>query len=141
MTDDITAHRARRGLPILVPRRIEKEITFCGHRAKVACDGMCHKAWGLNSRPRISLSDNVDDVVWLSDSELGDAPTDPGTSEGDHSKPDSVRGAQDVNKWCVRECERMSMSAPDEWRNPLQIRDWSRRRYNIPSSDPDRRSL
>jgi hypothetical protein len=118
--------------------RIEKLITFCGQTANVACDGNCAKAWGSSHRPRVQLSDVVDDFVWLADHELNDAPVDPGTYEGGDAKPLEVTGPNDLNRWCVRECERMSMSEPGEWQRPLPLRDFSRRLYNIPSSDPAR---
>ena len=115
-----------------------KNITYFGQRTRVACDGNCAKAWGMNSRPRVQLSGNPDDYAWLADGELGDAPTDPGTYEGGHAKPLTVRGPEDMNKWCVRECERCVMSEPGCADEPLELRDFSRRFYNIPSSDPDR---
>lgn len=112
--------------------RLEKDITFCGQPAKIACDGNCGKAWGLNSRPRIGLSSNVDDYAWLADDELGEAPADPGTHEGGHIKPSSVRRPEDMNKWCARECERCVMSSPGQSKEPLALRDFSRRVYNLP---------
>lgn len=120
--------------------RIEKLITFVGQTAKVACDGNCSKAWGGSERPRVQLSNNVDDFAWLADGELGEAPRDPGTYEGIdmEGKPTRVTGPDDLNRWCVRECERMSMSSPGTWRQPLPVRDFSQRLYNIPSSDPAR---
>ncbi len=81
-----------------------KCIQFCGQPAAIACDGVCSKAWGMNSRPRVQLSDNVDDYEYLSDNELGEAPVDPGIYEGDCAKP--VGDGQYLNKWCARECER-----------------------------------
>src|ERR1043166_4419706 len=98
-------------------KRIEKLITFCGQRAKVACDGNCSKAWGNSRRPRVQLSDNVDDYAFLADGERGDAPVEPGTYEGlaMEAKPTNATGPDDVNRWCVRECERMAMSNPGEW--------------------------
>jgi len=57
---------------------MEKIILYFGQDAKVACDEKCNKAWGVSSRPCESLSDDPDDIVWLSDSELGDAPENPG---------------------------------------------------------------
>ncbi len=115
--------------------RIEKLITYCGQTAKVACDGNCTKAWGINNRPRVKLSDNDDDYALLADDELGDAPADPGTYEGGHAKPENATGPDDLNKWCVRECERMIMSMPDEWSKPPALKDLSKRIYNKPSSD------
>ena len=119
--------------------RFEKRITFCGQPARVACDGLRSKAWGLSMRPRIMLSEtDPDDKAWLADDELNDAPVDPGTSEGGHHKPRAARGPGDMNKWCVRECERCVMTGPGELNAPLKLRDFSRRLYNIPSSDPAR---
>lgn len=46
---------------------------FCGQSALLVCDRKCNKAWG-EDRPQEQLSDNEDDVVWLADDELGDAP-------------------------------------------------------------------
>jgi hypothetical protein len=69
---------------------------------------------GSNSHPRVQLSGHVDDFAWLADGELGDAPADPGTYEGlaMEGKPATVTGPDDLNRWCVRECERMSVSEP-----------------------------
>lgn len=110
--------------------RLEKLIMFCGQRARVACDGLCSKAWGISTRPRVALSDDPDDFAWLADGELGEAPADPGTSEGCDSKPVSVSGPDDINRWCVRECERMVMSAFGESDRPLPLRDFSQRISN-----------
>lgn len=99
----------------------EAFITYMSQKAKVACDGNCGKAWGVNTRPKRQLSDDPDDYVYLADSELGDAPINPGTYEGGHAKPESV--AEFPNKWCVRECERCEMSAPGKWELPLVLPD------------------
>ena len=111
--------------------RFEKLITFFGQRAKVACDGLCAKAWGSDARPRVLLSNegDGDDFAWLSDDELGAAPLDPGTTEGGDSKP--LSPAEFPNRWCVRACERCSMSRPGESHIPLNLRDFSRRFYNF----------
>lgn len=106
---------------------MEKEIVFCGQTVKVACDEKCNKAWGINSRPSIQLSNDVDDNCYLSDNELGEAPADPGTYEGDCAKPD-CREAM-MNKWCVRECERCRMVDLGE---KIELRDFSKRVYNQP---------
>jgi hypothetical protein len=121
------------------PRRFEKLITFCGQKAKVACDGRCDKAWGIDKRPRVQLGDgsNPDDYVWLSDDEVGEAPTDPGTYAGDHAKPIGATGAEHMNKWCVRECERCEMSEPGMYHEVLELRDFSRRHYNIAPHNRD----
>ena len=120
--------------PIPPARLLEKRITFFGQAAKVACDGRCSKAWGINSRPSVQLSDDEDDFYWIPDGELPDAPADPGTTEGDHAKPLVVQSAADMNKWCVRECERCAMSDPGAVDAPLKLRDFSQRRYNKPQS-------
>ena len=114
---------------------LEKRITFFGQAAKVACDGRCSKAWGINSRPSVQLSDDEDDFYWIPDGELPDAPADPGTTEGDHAKPLVVQSAADMNKWCVRECERCAMSDPGAADAPLKLRDFSQRRYNKPQKN------
>lgn len=109
---------------------IVKHITFCGQPAVHACDAVCSKAWGINNRPRIEYDANdPDDYAYRSDDELVSAPADPGTYEGGHAKPRSVSGPDDINKWCVRECERSQLLRPGE---PIVLRDFSRRRYNQP---------
>lgn len=105
------------------------DILFCGNACRVTCDSACEKAWGINSRPRVSLSRNPDDYAFLADDEVGFAPDDPGTYEGGHGKP-MHPGRH--NKWCVRECERCEMHKPSE---TLMIRDFSKRRYNIPRKE------
>jgi hypothetical protein len=107
----------------------EKLITYVGQTAKVACDGKCEKAWGLNNRPREQLSDVEDDYAFMADRQLGIAPIDPGTSEGNDSKPMSAK--EFPNKWCVRECERCSMSQPGESHLPLMVKSFETRVYNI----------
>lgn len=120
-------------------KRFEKRLTYCGQEAKVACDGVCKKAWGINFRPRLQLSPQDDDYAWLADGELGEAPADPGTYEGGHAKPVNAEGPEAMNKWCLRECERCKMSKPDRADDFLVLPDFSRRIYNITSSDPERK--
>jgi hypothetical protein len=105
---------------------LAKSIQYCGQKAVFACDLVCSKAWGITSRPNLQLSEDEDDVEWLSDSELGDAPVDPGTYEGGHAKPRNTDEAP--NKWCVRECERGSISLPGHDR--VVTTDFSRRVRN-----------
>ena len=105
-------------------------VIYFGQPMTVACDRQCDKAWGINNRPRKYLSANEDDYEFLADGELGNAPVDPGTYEGDHAKP--LRPSQFPNKWCVRECERCSMSRPNEFDKPLKLYDYSQRVYNKP---------
>lgn len=110
---------------------LTKAITFCGRQVTVACDGQCHKAWGINTRPHLQLTDHEDDYAFPADHELGFAPADPGTTEGDQGKPCSSVATDPaiINKWCVRECERMSMH---DVGSPITLRTFDKRRYNIP---------
>ena len=109
---------------------MEKLITYCGQPAKVGCDEKCEKAWGLNSRPKVQLSeDDYDDYYFLADDELGIAPVNPGTYEGGCAKPTSK--SEIPNKWCVRECERCEMSNPNQSHLPLKLPDFSKRNYNL----------
>lgn len=107
-----------------------KLIQYFGQPAKVNCDRNCAKAWGINNRPKVQLSDDPDDYEFLADHELGDAPKDPGTYEGRDAKPLSP----DVfpNRWCIRECERCAMSHPEQWDLPLELPSFAERRPNIP---------
>ena len=107
-----------------------KAIIYFGQPCALACDGNCGKAWGINNRPRVQLSTDPDDYAFLADGELGDAPTDPGTYEGRDGKP---QGRDYLNKWCARECERSAIA--DQWQL-VELRDFSRRLYNLPSSEP-----
>jgi hypothetical protein len=104
-----------------------KQIRWFGSEVTLACDGKCTKAWGLNCRPKVELDpSDPDDVAWLADDELGDAPQDPGTYEGGHAKPE---GPHEMNKWCARECERSEIF--DEGKE-VTARDFSQRMYNQP---------
>lgn len=110
---------------------ITKSIKFCGQQATHACDGKCNKAWGMNGRrPRVQLSDDVDDFAYLSDTEVGEAPIDSGWYEGDQGKPRDAKGPEDINKWCVRECERAWISPPGRPDATPELRDFSVRFYN-----------
>lgn len=105
-------------------------VTYFGQRMRVVCDRNCAKAWGINSRPRIELSNDEDDYAFLADGELGDAPEDPGTYEGGFGKP--LSPDEFPNKWCVRECERCARSKPGEYEEDLLPIDLSKRDYNMP---------
>ena len=106
---------------------VKKEIFCYGNNVIVACDEKCNKAWGINNRPKKVLDkDNPDDYAFLSDTELGEAPQDPGTYEGGHGKPSTPE--EKPNKWCIRECERMELFKPTE---TITLRDFSKRRFNI----------
>ena len=90
---------------LLHPQR----ITFCGQQVDVACDRRCDKAWGRDIRPRKQLSENPDDYVCVSDSDLGRAPFPSNSTEGDQGKPSGTSHHGPLNKWCVRACERCVM--------------------------------
>ena len=108
---------------------MEKIIQYFDQPCKVACDEKCEKAWGINNRPRVQLSDDPDDYAFLSDDELGEVPIDPGTYEGGHGKPIFKAGIP--NEWCVREFERCFKSRPGEYEKQPILPDFSKRRYNI----------
>lgn len=110
--------------------RYQALIVYFGQHAKVCCDGNCSKAWGINSRPFVQLSDDEDDTAMLADHELGTAPVDPGTYEGGVAKPLSAKYFP--TKWCVRECERCAMSAPGKSKEPLDPPSFEKRSYNQP---------
>ena len=105
---------------------IAKGIVYFGQPAVILCDANCAKAWGVNGRPKVQLSENEDDFAFLADGELGTAPEDPGTEEGGQRKPEYV--ADRLNKWCCRECERCVMARPNE---EFQLKDFSVRRKNM----------
>lgn len=110
-----------------------KAIRFASGLVVLACDGNCEKAWGINSRPRESLSPDPDDYELLADGELGAAPADPGTYEGGAAKPDPGSGADRQNKWCSRECERSRLLGPGG--EELELPDFSRRVRNKPGGE------
>lgn len=131
---------------------IAKHITMFGQPCILACDAKCHKAWGINNRPRIFLDESpqvirgygfeasyspdvededfdYDNTVKLADHELPDAPLDPGSYEGDHGKPRTPN--ERLNKWCARECER-SVVIDDVHGKVVdfELPDYSQRQYN-----------
>ena len=87
-----------------------KKIVFFGEDSFLYCDGKCHKAWGINSRPRVKENGKE---YWISDNEFDYAPDDPGTYEGGCGKP-CIKSGRDMNKWCARECERSKVVGIDE---------------------------
>ena len=103
-------------------------VKFFGQWAKVNCDGRCSKAWGINNRPKVHLSEDEDDYAFLADDELGDAPVDPGTYEGGQGKPRSV--GEFPNKWCIRECERCNISLRGMSDQQLPVRTFDARVFN-----------
>jgi hypothetical protein len=106
-------------------------ITYFGQTARVVCDERCEKAWGRDDRPRLQHdAEDPDDYSFLADHELGTAPADPGTTEGDDRKPVNNEGIP--NRWCVRQCERCAMSMPGKYLEPLAPVDFSIRQRNKP---------
>jgi hypothetical protein len=103
-----------------------KQIVWFGRSMVLGCDGNCAKAWGFSQRPKERVGKDQDDVAYLADGELGEAPERPGTYEGGHSKPD---GPHAMNKWCSRECERSDIAPSVE---KLSLADWSKRVLNQP---------
>ena len=103
-----------------------KTIQWMGRTIVLACDGNCGKAWGITQRPKQPLGDDPDDVAYLADGELGDAPADPETYEGGCAKPASPGG---MNRWCARECERSDMAATVD---KLVLPDYNVRLFNQP---------
>lgn len=119
---------------------ITKAITYFGQRCVVACDGRCDKAWGINGRPYTQLSKVDDDYVYLGDDVLGAAPG-PGETaiiaEGVDAKPSAapLNDGEQMNRWCVRECERSRIFEVGE---PITIRDLRHPAPNMPSRQPSR---
>ena len=111
-------------------RVIGRAILYFGKPLILACDARCFKAWGINSRPRVQINvADEDDYALLADGELGAAPLDPGTYEGECAKPTMPHMTGDLmNKWCARECERSRMV---ENLDDLALPDFSERVYNI----------
>jgi len=97
----------------------------------VACDGKCEKAWGICNRPQVQLDpEEPDDSYYLADGELGDAPKHSPDSEGGDMKPQNATSGADMNKWCIRACERSEIKAPGI---AISLTDFSHRMYNMPS--------
>jgi hypothetical protein len=104
-----------------------KPILWFERHVVLACDGQYNKAWSISNRPNIEFDPSEpDDVAWLADGELGEAPAEPGTWEGGHGKPSDPSG---MNKWCARECERSEIAEPC---HALNLPDFAARRYNQP---------
>ena len=109
--------------------RNESVVTYCGQPMKVACDRNCGKAWGISQRQKVFCSSDPDDFYFRADSELCKAPSDPGTYEYDHAKP--LSPDEFPNKWCVRQCERCSKSAPGKHGEQIALKSFKDRVYNL----------
>lgn len=118
---------------------LSRPIIYFGKSVTLRCDGICEKSWGVDSRPKIEFDENNwDDFVFLSDSELGTAPANPGTYEGGCAKPTAYSNKGDwrnhrLNKWCSRQCERSWIDGP----YPDAPNDFSKRVYNCPALHPE----
>jgi hypothetical protein len=108
---------------------ILKQIKYLGKDLVLICDEKCEKAFGINNRPKIQLSDDEDDYEWLSDNELKEAPMDTGICEGGQSKP--INKNEVLNKWCCRECERSRLVNDLEY---FELPDFNKRIKNIGES-------
>lgn len=109
---------------------ISKEVGIFGEKRLIGCDAKCEKAFGYNGRPSVQLSEDVDDICWLSDDEVGLAPVSGKTiitSEGEDMKPIPEIPTSLLNKWCFRECERCEIA---EIGGVLKVKDFSQRQYN-----------
>jgi hypothetical protein len=116
---------------------IIKRLIFFGQTATHACDGRCDKAWGSYSRPTVPTRKELhsgtvdpDDYAYLSDGELGTAPIVTGITENGQNKPLDVKGPEDINAWCVGECERAWMSQSGQPDATPDLPDFSVRFYN-----------
>jgi len=114
---------------------ISKAALERGFRCTVICDAKCHKAWGIRNRPHVQLSDNPKDIAWLADDELGDAPAN--ISHHVLHKPQSPH--ERLNLWCIDHCERRTLVLDVILNSGVdfELRDWTRRNYNLAESDPD----
>jgi hypothetical protein len=112
------------------------EITYFGKPCLVTCDHNCKKAWGMNGRDAdegtqiVFDEDDPDDMAYVEDSKVGDAPDDPGTYEGIGNDGGKPMHPDLHNKWCARECERSQFIEPGE---QIEVRDFTQPFYNIPS--------
>lgn len=89
---------------------LKKKIVFFGNTCYACCDGNCAKAWGICARPTVKEGNTI---FMVSDTMFDKAPDDPGTYEGCDGKPE-IKGSQDMNKWCVRQCERCTIFDSEE---------------------------
>jgi hypothetical protein len=110
---------------------IQREIRTFDKEEIVACDAKCNKAWGICQRPKKNLDENEpDDFYFLPDNELGKAPEDPGEYEGGYAKP--TNELEQLNKWCVRQCERSIRRGIDDSVTEDYLPDFNKRVYNQP---------
>lgn len=125
-TDPGTSSSAAPGKSTRAAVLYGRQVVFAGKPRTLVCDGQCAKAWGVTQRPRHVFGSDPDDFVYLADDELDAAPSNPGTYEGGHAKPDCHANS---NKWCSRECERSALIEPGE---QVRVLDHGKRIYNQP---------
>ncbi len=101
----------------------QKTIVYFGQKCHLYCDGKCYKAWGIASRPRVTIEGKE---YWVSDEEFAYAPEDPGTYEGCDGKP-FITSGRDMNKWCARACERSCIIPCSEKFSVSQLPNWDKR--------------
>ncbi len=92
------------------PMMLAKRVRYCGVEVLIVCDGKCEKAWGIATRAALTHYPDGAPDKFVPDADLGTAPADPRTYEGDDAKP--VSPSERLNKWCIRECERGQMYGP-----------------------------
>lgn len=113
---------------------LKKQIRFFGQDVVLACDGRCDKAWGINGRAQVRLGEDADDYVFVPDSALGSAEY-PQTWEGlameGRPSDEPLADAEQMNRWCARECERSGIFKLDE---PVVLRDLENPCPNMPRS-------
>lgn len=114
-----------------------KPVLYVGAPVLIACDGRCSHAWGRR-RPRTELDpDEPDDYVAASDDDAGPCPLTGMEldADGGDTKPDSPA---DMNRWCARSCERsVLVNTSMGVVTSIDLPDWSRQRFNMPSRHPD----
>lgn len=118
-----TPHEVYSGIDTNGQITIARDVLFGGQKCVVACDAKCHKAWGMNQRLQFhrdntgayrkmsneeiedrAICPDENDTMYLPDADMDEAPVEPGTWEGEDTKP--VDPEDRLNKWCTRECER-----------------------------------
>ncbi len=97
---------------------------YFGQSVIQICDARCDKAWGVHSRPIVTVGERK---WWIADDEQT-APADPETYEGNCAKPTTPEHRH--NTWCTRECERSLLVGEDDERlkKEVQLPEWGARK-------------
>ena len=93
------------------------ELTAYGRSVNLVCDQKCEKAWGILQREKVKLSSDDEYFEYMADGELGIAPENLQTYEGDDAKPLD----RQHNRWCLRECERSCSDVSPKIPTPLDF--------------------